>query len=170
MSGKTTSCRLGVLRRAPAAPCAGGRTSSTCRASNKRARCPWRFIALAFAVALVSATTRTNAANVYFTGAMNISSTGDVQNLGTPVYAYELNNAVESVNGVTFLGSSSETALGGDVTFSGFTTGALNGNYGAFLVGTAPPATNLPGIYQQMLTGADFNSGAPVSVTLKTGH
>src|SRR6476469_7412745 len=61
------------------------------------------------------------AAGVAWNPPATLSGDADVFNAGTANYAYDLNNSTQTVNGVTFTGSSSTTALGTDVALGGVT-------------------------------------------------
>jgi hypothetical protein len=102
------------------------------------------------------------AAGVAWTAGTTLSGDSDVFNAGVPTYAYDLNNSAQSVNGVSFTGSNSQTALGTDVTLSGFD----GGNYPGFGTGSAP-FNNLSSAYKAVLTGGDYaNGGTPVTFSL----
>ena len=62
---------------------------------------------------------------ITFGAATTISGTNDVDTAGALVYAYDLSGTTATVNGVTFTGATSTSALGSssDVTLSGFSGG-----------------------------------------------
>jgi len=114
----------------------------------------------------------TNAASLvvqaYFGPTATIASDLDVMTNGLFVYAYDLSGTNTTVNGVTFAGATSTTALGSNIALSGFYAN-YNG-YGS----SSSPFSGLSSSYQTVLTGGDYASGATsATVTLKNltvGH
>ena len=101
-----------------------------------------------------------------------IAADTDVSTNGTLKYAYNLSGTTATVtnNGVrvTFTGSSSTTALGGNVGISGLS----GGNYTGFGVSTGF-FTNLSSAYHTVLKGGDYSGPAPLWLTfsnLTIGH
>jgi hypothetical protein len=96
---------------------------------------------------------------------VTIARDADVSTNGAAVLAYDWSGSSQSVNGVGF------TAPGGGV---GLSSGFAGNNYKRFLVGTAPPATNLGTAYQNLLTGGQYTlSGTAETLTLNgltSGH
>lgn len=111
-------------------------------------------VALAFPMA-------TCAAPITWAAATTIAGDTDVSTAGAAQYAYHWAAGNQTVNGVTFIGTSSATAGGSDVSLSGFT-----GYYSDF-TGTAAPFTNLSAAYRATLAGSPYNAGAAVTVTLR---
>jgi hypothetical protein len=109
------------------------------------------------------------AAPVVWGGATTIANDADVLNAGTLNYAYTMSNVSTTVNGVAFTGSTSITALGADVTLAG----GLTNNTSAFGTGAGAPYSGLSAAYKSLLAGADYNSGAAITLTLNNltaGH
>ena len=107
----------------------------------------------------------TGSSPITFSEAAAISGDDDVLTNGTPVYAYDLSGTNATVNGITFTGGASTTALGNNISLSG-----LYGNYSGYGAGI----TSLSAGYSTVLTGGDYANGAnPVTITLNNlvaGH
>ena len=93
--------------------------------------------------------------------ATTIAGDSDVSTTGTFKYAYHWNTGDQTVNGVTFTGTTSYTAGGGDVDLSNFYA-----NHPDF-TSTSAPFVNLTTAYKATLSGSPYNQGATVTVTLK---
>lgn len=113
----------------------------------------------ALAVALLAPL---GAAPITWNPSATIAGDGDVLNAGLASYGYTLSNSTQTVNGVTFTGSNSFSALGTNVTLSGFTSNSTS----AYTGGSSTPWNNLPAAYKTMLQGGDFNSSGAGTVTL----
>ena len=101
-----------------------------------------------------------NAAPITWGTATTIVDDLDVSTTGTFQYAYHWASGDQTVNGVTFTGTTSLSAGGGDVGLSGF-----DANYFAF-TSASNPFASLSTAYQATLAGSNYNSGATVTVTL----
>lgn len=115
---------------------------------------------------LFSLASSSKGAPVTWSAPATISSDSDVSNAGTPVFAYNWMNVVQTVNGVSF------TAPGGGAAL-GWNSGA---SYAAFVTdaGTAMPAYGLSSAYKNILNGGRYDSnGSACTVTLNnlfSGH
>ena len=93
----------------------------------------------------------------------------DVCTWGAAAYACDWNNLSQTVNGVSFTGSSSTNSGGANIAISGVT----GGNYTAFTA-TSNPYNGLSAAYKNILAGGDYASGTTtIIVTLKNlivGH
>ncbi|MCX6876933.1 MAG: hypothetical protein NTW21_24430 [Verrucomicrobia bacterium] len=99
--------------------------------------------------------------------AITIAGDSDVSTTGTLAYAYHWNTGDQTVNGVTFTGTTSQTAGGSDVDLAGFAA-----HHPAF-TGSTTPFTSLSAAYQAMLAGSPWSSSGNGTVTLKNlipGH
>jgi len=94
-----------------------------------------------------------------------VASDSDVITTGTLSYAYTLSNTSPTVNGVTFTGSTSTTALGTNVTIAGTSLTNSTTAFGSGAVGTA--YGNLSTGYQNLLKGADYGGTTATTITLK---
>jgi len=101
------------------------------------------------------------AAPITWGTATTIAADTDVSTAGTLAYAYHWNAGDQTVNGVTFTGTTSITNGGSDVDLAGF-----EAQYDAFTSGSNP-FTSLSAAYQATLAGSPYNGGATVTVTLK---
>lgn len=121
--------------------------------------------------ALLLAVGSTGAAPIIWGGANTVSGDTDVLNAGAAAYAYAMSNTSSTVNGVTFTGSNSTTALGTNVTLAGV-TGANNTT--AFGSGAGNPYAALTASYKGLLAGADYtNAATAITLTLNNltvGH
>ena len=107
------------------------------------------------------------AASITWGTATTIAGDTDVSTSGSFSYAYHWASGNQSVNGVTFTGTTSTTAGGSDVGLSGF-----SGYYASF-TGTTTPFTALSTAYKATIAGSPYNSGAAATVTLENltiGH
>lgn len=101
-------------------------------------------------------------APITWAGAVTISGDADVATNGSLAYAYDWANNNQTVNGVSFSGSSSLIAGGTNVTLSGLTIQNSTAFYSA-----VAPFGNLSSAYTNILIGSDYANGSgPVTVTL----
>ncbi|MEI7901170.1 MAG: invasin domain 3-containing protein [bacterium] len=117
--------------------------------------------ALALLALLAMTATPASAASITWGTATTITGDSDVSTNGTFKYAYHWNAANQTVNGVTFTGTTSTNAGGSDVGLAGF-----DAQYDAF-TGSTTPFTGLSTAYKATLAGSPYNGGAAVTVTLK---
>ena len=106
------------------------------------------------------------AAPIFWNTPSIISGDSDIFAVGLLSYAYTESNAATTVNGVSFAAGNSTTALGSNVTLSGF-TGAVNTTTFAAPTGLSPA-------YTLLTQGAAYANGAtPATITLNNlvaGH
>ena len=117
----------------------------------------WTLVLFAFGSASspVSPSRASGAATVYWTSPTTIASDADVINSGTSIFAYDMSGNAETVNGISFVGNTSTSGPGGDLSFSGFN----GGNYGGYIVNNSP-ANTLSNAYQNVLTGGNYQTAA----------
>ena len=106
-----------------------------------------------------------SAASITWGTPTTIAGDTDVVTTGVLSYAYDLSNTTTTVNGVTFTGADSTTALGGNITLSFPTgTGKSTTTYGS---ASGSPWNGLSANYKNMLKGGVYNGGSAATVTLK---
>lgn len=121
-------------------------------------------LALFLPSALMIAASTATAAPIVWGGATTVANDSDILNAGALSYAYTMSNATTTVNGMTFTGSNSTTALGTNVTLAAAT---LTNNATAFGTGTGTPYSGLSAAYKNLLAGADYtNAATPITLTL----
>lgn len=99
--------------------------------------------------------------SVTWSSPIPISGDSDVLNIGTPVYAYDWNNASETVNGVNFLPATSTTTSGGNITTT------ISNYHGGIFTSSSYPFAGLSPTYQKILAG-DINSAYPSTIVAQT--
>jgi|GEM_PF-477343 len=107
---------------------------------------------------------------IVWSAPVTIAGAADIATNGTSLYAFNNSGGSASVNSVTFTGVSSYTAWGTGVTLGSAWSAATTS---AFVGGSSPPWSNLPGGYQTILQGGAWNNGGLATVTLNnlfTGH
>ena len=114
-----------------------------------------------FMLVLGLATSSGFAAPITWGTATTISADANVSTTGTFKYAYHWNSTNQTVNGVTFVGTTSITTGGSDVGLAGF-----DSHHPAF-TSTSTPFNDLSTAYKATLAGSPYNSGATATVTLK---
>ena len=152
--------------------CAVHRQRATCRRSPRTLHAagstryelgtnlPTAALALTTICLVVPAAT-CQAAIITFGPATTISGDTDVSTNGSAEYAYAWSNLSPTVNGVTFTGTASTLGSGdGNIT-----SDADAQNSGAYASGPAP-FTSLSVPYQNILQGANYNSGTDISLSL----
>ena len=118
---------------------------------------------LAGTIAALFAAHSADAAPIAWGPATTIAGDADVLNAGLFNYAYDLSNTAATLNGVAFTGSNSTTALGANVTLTGWNTN--NGT--AFGTGAGNPYALLSAAYKNVLKGGTYTTGATTAtVTL----
>ncbi len=118
------------------------------------------------AVTLNVANIPATAGNVSWSTPIVISGVTDVTKVGTSVYAYNWSGTTETINGVTFTGTTSATSGGANITIASLATGTaaagtLNQNSTAYGSVAAAPYNTLPAAYQVMLEGGAWNGSNP---------
>ena len=93
-------------------------------------------------------------------GSGTVAGDADVVTIGTLQYAYHWTSGNQTVNGVTFTGTTSLTGGGLNVGLAG----GISGNYGGFS-SSSNPFGALSTAYQNLLKGGDYGSSAPITVT-----
>lgn len=113
-------------------------------------------------------------AQITWGASTTISADTDVITNGTLLYAYDWGNNAVTVNGVSFLGTSSTSGAVPNIGLA-VSTGGINNNSTAFGSTAAAPYANLSLSYQGLLKGGDYagSGNATVTVTLNNliaGH
>lgn len=100
-----------------------------------------------------------SAAPIHWGTAITIAGDADVATSGTLLYAFDLSNTAQAVNGVNFAAANSTTTLGGGVvTMSGFA-----GNNGTVFGAAGTPYNNLSAAYKNIIKGATYGNSAVVA-------
>ena len=110
------------------------------------------------------------AATITWGAATTISSDTDVSTSGSLLYAYDDSNSGVTINTVPFAPGNSATALGGDITMTGFSASNAN-TFGV----TNNPTTwsGLSSAYKTLLQGGAYGTSAAATITLNhltVGH
>lgn len=120
--------------------------------------------ALLGALAVFSLPVASHAAAVTFGAATTIAADTDVSTSGTLLYAYDWANSAQTVNTVTFVGTTATNTVGANLTLSVFS----GNNSSAFTSATAP-FSGLSTAYKAILVGADYTSGATAATVTLNG-
>lgn len=106
-------------------------------------------------------------AGIVWNGAVTIAGDTDVITNGVAIYAYDWAGGNQTVNGVTFAGTSSTSGASPNLGLA-VSVGGINNNGTAFGSTAAAPFTGLSAAYQGLLKGGDYASsgGALFTVTL----
>ena len=93
------------------------------------------------------------------------TNNSDVATNGISAYAYNWTGTDQTVNGVTFIGTTATNGGGADVGLS--STGTINNNPSAF-TSSSTPFSEASAAYKGILTGADYapNASETFTVTL----